>query len=701
MGEIEIGFSRARIRKFILIGSALAAVNCAGVFLPSPLCAQGSDTQSLAALEQKLFFKTYNEENNEARLLRIEKRVFGDQMPGNFQERLSRVLSAASPQINPDGSTTGVQSASQSSPVDPRREEEEKRQAEIERARVATMAAREQAINKSIEEGVALWRAKQSTPALQKFEQALQMDPHNATAHYYIGIVHESRNDYVQALGDYRKASNEDPNNQEYAEAVVAVQKLMNSKPAVSPHQAEINKLAADAAGAYKRGEYLSAMDLYRQLDAKSPNQATVKYNLGSLYLGIKDPQTALEYYRQAVALKPNDPKFQDAYRKLKANVERAEAMDKQTEAAWAAAGYPGGSATGMPPNGMPPMANHGMQGNQMPTQGIASQGIASQGIASQGIASQGIASQGIASSGMPASNMSVGSMSGGVAAGVGPGQLNGMNPSSSGMQGSQGSAMPPQGGAVPPPSWKQHASHPALNAQKSNTHHANSPINSQNSYPNSNYQNNNYANAQPGGYGNGSNGAPPSQADQTMAASNAPPGTYLPQFVPTMPGTGRSPGVHANSGGADSSGMMQHSVGQPMQPHLQPTQPNAAAYDASQPGLNRGSNQERSMPTGSGASKVISKASPFGLPKQSEPNALEQLGIIASSTARGVLITHIGVGSRASKAGLVKGDYIRAVDGRVVNSVSQVMNLLKNKGPDAPCSMHVQRQDQMGTVNL
>jgi Tetratricopeptide repeat. len=60
-----------------------------------------------------------------------------------------------------------------------------------------------------------------------------------------------------------------------------------------------LTKESQDALAAYNRGEYLSALDSYKQIDEKFPNQAINKYNIGSVYLIMKQPEMALPYYKK------------------------------------------------------------------------------------------------------------------------------------------------------------------------------------------------------------------------------------------------------------------------------------------------------------------------------------------------------------------------------------------------------------------
>jgi tetratricopeptide (TPR) repeat protein len=63
------------------------------------------------------------------------------------------------------------------------------------------------------------------------------------------------------------------------------------------------------------------ALDLYKQLDGMRPNQALVKYNIGTIYMMLKIPHKALEFYKQAAALNPNEPRYLQACQKLQAVV--------------------------------------------------------------------------------------------------------------------------------------------------------------------------------------------------------------------------------------------------------------------------------------------------------------------------------------------------------------------------------------------
>lgn len=313
---------------------AMLLLTSACTLTVAPMAASTPDDAQLARLEQKLFFTTYSNDDEEARVTRLEKSVFGQKMPGDLKKRLAAVAGAlpakgnegqenaqnigAPANQNARGFTQG---ASQESGT-------EKQEAGLERAQLAVQAAREKESRRLSSEGVELWRNKKGREALTLFQQSIMLDPQNAEARFSMGIIYESMGDLSEALSCYKSALNTKPDNQDYQEAVKTLQTKMNGREPGG----EVDQLAADAAAAYKRGEWLTALDLYKQLDEKSPNQAAVKYNIGTLYLNKGDAYMALKYYQQAAALKPQEPKFVEAYQRLQASAGRSGASSGEVQ---------------------------------------------------------------------------------------------------------------------------------------------------------------------------------------------------------------------------------------------------------------------------------------------------------------------------------------------------------------------------------
>lgn len=337
MGKVKLRTSLT----ILILSMSMSLAGIAGL----PVGAQGtggSAKQQLSALEQRLFFKTYEDQDDQARLQRIEKRVFGDAMEGAVQERLQKITTALGPQREPDGTSSGAPQRTPP-PATPQRSAapppDYEAEDAIDRARSQVMAAKEAELQRLLGEGVSLWRARRASEATEKFEQVIRLDPSNAEAHFSMGIIYEAAGNYAEALSSYKKASVVRPDNKEYKTAIADVEKKARGSEKSTGLTGELKMMADDAAAAFKRGEYMSSLDLYKQLEAKTPPQAHVKYNIGTIYLMMKNYQMALEYYKQAKKLKPSEPKYAQAVQQLEGGMKKDTAERKQAEkesqAAW------------------------------------------------------------------------------------------------------------------------------------------------------------------------------------------------------------------------------------------------------------------------------------------------------------------------------------------------------------------------------
>jgi tetratricopeptide (TPR) repeat protein len=313
-------------------------------------------TSELANLEQRLFFRDYVDEDDNTRLSRIENQIFGQTYPSvSTSERIARINGALPPvqppeqppQQNP-ANQTNVQSQGQTPNAYHAPESEQASEDASEKERLAVMSARQEEVADLLSQGVRLWRNKQGPEAIEKFEQAIRLDPENAQAHFSLGVAYEAKGAFQQAADNYQAAATIAPSNKDYSQALKAIQPKLAAQQKVSAQKAELTSLNEDAAKAYQRGEYLSALDLYKQLDAKSPHQALVKWNIGTIYMLLKNQMLALEYYKEASKLKPDDQHYAQVVRQLQDNINRQEAQQHQAEAAWDRAA----------PNNMPPARN-------------------------------------------------------------------------------------------------------------------------------------------------------------------------------------------------------------------------------------------------------------------------------------------------------------------------------------------------------
>lgn len=301
-------------------------------FAPSPVLAADSVKNKLARVEKVLFFKTYPDESVEKRIARLEKRFFGEAASGDIDERVEKIYKLAEPQISAAEQKSGTDSTLESDSPDSKNVQYPKKtkaQEEKDRAKkLAVLKARDEEIKALLKEGISFWKAKDSKHAIDRFNQVIRLDPQNAEAYFSMGVIFEAGGQLKNALGAYSKANEINPNRLDYKEAIVVVKKRLDKEGA-------IDSLAMNAAAAFKRKEYISALDLYKQLENKYPKNAKYKYNIGTIYLLMKSPEQALEYYGKAKKLDPKTAKYKTAYTKLSETLKSSSAARQKRESAW------------------------------------------------------------------------------------------------------------------------------------------------------------------------------------------------------------------------------------------------------------------------------------------------------------------------------------------------------------------------------
>lgn len=323
----------------------LSAVS-AGFFTVQMAQAQLSNTESdqLKNMELKLFFKSYDDlEKPEQRLARIEKRIFGDAGEGNPSERISKLAAIVKPdEKKPDdvkaknNNQQNNRPQQQQQPQQPTQQQQDYAQEDAqEAARRRARQAKEEEVSQLQAEAVELWKARRGQEALDKFEQVLRLAPDYAEAHFSLGVIYEAKQDYVEALASYKRALELSPQRKDYREAVALLDKKAKTQEVDQGQKAELKALAGQASAAYQRGEYQSALELYKDLDKRAPKEALVKFNIGTIYLALKNPVDALDYFKQALKLKPDEPRYQDAVQRLGANLGREQQNRMASEQAW------------------------------------------------------------------------------------------------------------------------------------------------------------------------------------------------------------------------------------------------------------------------------------------------------------------------------------------------------------------------------
>ncbi len=187
-----------------------------------------------------------------------------------------------------------------------------------------------------LKDAVRAWKKeKNQEAAIQQFNQVIRLDPQNAEALFSLGVVYEARGDSARALELYTKAHDINPDSMDYKSAIMTLNEKLGDKKVNDSKQGEVDELAQEAAGAFKRKEYISALELYKRLEQQFPKHAVYKYNIGTLYLLMQNPVQALEYYQMAKKLKPKEERYVEAVKKLEHSIDADEEKREAADQLW------------------------------------------------------------------------------------------------------------------------------------------------------------------------------------------------------------------------------------------------------------------------------------------------------------------------------------------------------------------------------
>ena len=149
--------------------------------------------------------------------------------------------------------------------------------------------------------------------ALDDFNQALRLDPQNASAHFNRGLAYGRLEQYQAALDDYTEAIRINP---EYASAYsnrgFIYAKLQNYQAALDDCTRAIQLDPGEAEAYSNRGlayrelkNYRAALDYYDEAIRLNPTDPSVYLNRGDTYYELKDYQAALADYTEAIRFNP------------------------------------------------------------------------------------------------------------------------------------------------------------------------------------------------------------------------------------------------------------------------------------------------------------------------------------------------------------------------------------------------------------
>jgi tetratricopeptide (TPR) repeat protein len=176
-------------------------------------------------------------------------------------------------------------------------------------------AKREFERDKHINNGVDLQSRKLYDAAIQEYQAALAQDtmlPPDAqdAADIWLNIAsaNQAMEKYDVAVSCYQKALQKNPDLPGAKEGLKICQDRIKSK--------QLDQAATDAANFFKSGNYQEALSRYQMLLNNNPKDPAGHFNLGATYQGLKQLDNAINEYKQAISLAPDNQQYKDALTK-------------------------------------------------------------------------------------------------------------------------------------------------------------------------------------------------------------------------------------------------------------------------------------------------------------------------------------------------------------------------------------------------
>ena len=139
---------------------------------------------------------------------------------------------------------------------------------------------------KAYQQAVELQQQQHFDQALPLYQQAISLQPKEASYAYGLGTLYQQKNDIDQAINWYQQANNLDPKNKDFSNALKAANELKS------------DSLVDQAVQKQTSGDTSSAIALYKQAAVLTPQNARLWSDLGTAYQQsdqFKDAQAAYQ----------------------------------------------------------------------------------------------------------------------------------------------------------------------------------------------------------------------------------------------------------------------------------------------------------------------------------------------------------------------------------------------------------------------
>ena len=164
-----------------------------------------------------------------------------------------------------------------------------------------------------LEKGKQLYRDDQDSAAAQAFQQAIQLDPDLAEAHFRLGLSYEALNKAEEAETEYKKA-------------VESYKKYLESNPDDPEAHYNFGQTYANL------HQYSDAIREYRQAVKLKDNDADMYYDLGIALTRLAQYSEAVSAFSKSLEIDPENYRAEDALEEAKEGVQRIKAAKKHQE---------------------------------------------------------------------------------------------------------------------------------------------------------------------------------------------------------------------------------------------------------------------------------------------------------------------------------------------------------------------------------